>query len=237
MFIQFLNRHQEYYILATRNQRGFPDCLDHFAVHCETGRTNKTFNPDGEYAVGQFYARVWRKFVTVDEAQVLSAQIAQSSLNVAIIQTIVAIFTLVASVAVSVILYLGTRRIAIAEYRRSMRDGWASVNATALGDEQTLKIADLLLEPSLETIPIEERRRKWFSYMLLNPLATTYYGIQNGYVEPGTLARVERMVSVLMQNDEVYELIQRDIFEPEFTAFCRFLRDKPCHLQSKPSSP
>ena len=67
--------------------------------------------------------------------------------------------------------------------------------------------------------------------MLLNPLATTYYGIQNGYVEPGTLARVKRMVSVLMKHDEVYELTQRDIFEPEFATLCTSLRGKPCNQQ------
>jgi hypothetical protein len=142
----------------------------------------------------------------------------------AIAQSILAFVAIVGTVAVSIFVYYGTRRIARMQYEQSIRDAWVAVDTAALENDATLLIADSLMDPHSEELPIERRRKRWLSYMMLNPLFATYSGLQEGLVNQETVKSLHTELGLILRDDDVYKITQSGIYPPSFAALCETLR-------------
>jgi hypothetical protein len=149
----------------------------------------------------------------------------------ALAQVVLALAALVGSVAVSVFVWYGTRRIARLDYERSVREAWIAIDTAALASDETLAIADALENPNSESTP-EVRRKRWFAYTYLNAVVSTYFGARHG-LSRSPEARVEacrQMLRPLVLDDVVFEITQGHGYEPEFSALCREVREAQLRL-------
>ena len=88
----------------------------------------------------------------------------------AIAQSIIAFLTLIVTIILTYFLYRGTKAIAEIEYSRSVRDAWLTIDSVALSNDETLKIADSLMDINFNDDPIPLRRKRWFAFMVFNIL-------------------------------------------------------------------
>ena len=96
------------------------------------------------------------------------------------IQSAAAVLNVVAVVAVAVFVHRATtaaQRLAVSreqfaekmEFDRELKNAWIAVDSEALASDEALKVFDDLLHPEeARGASIEERRRRWASYLLLN---------------------------------------------------------------------
>ena len=149
----------------------------------------------------------------------------------AVAQAVLALAALIGSIAISVFVYSGSKRIARMEYERSVREAWNNLDAVALSSDEMLKIADQMMDPLSAARSLEERRRRWFAYLVLNALASSYVGAQQGLTKSpkGTLDICEHHLNRLLLDKDIFELTQQG-YEGEFMALCRVIHKK---LQKK----
>jgi hypothetical protein len=141
-------------------------------------------------------------------------------------QAIVAVATLVATVVVSVLVYIGTRKIARIEHDRGVRESWNTIDALALSDPSVLRlIEEILPAPGSSARDIEMARRKWLAYMLLNTLSSTYNGATRGLTrsKSDALSVCEYHVAALVRHDDIFALTQEG-YSDSFAAFCKRVR-------------
>ena len=79
-------------------------------------------------------------------------------------QAVLALAALIGSVAVSVYVWFGTRRIAQLEYERAIREARIAVDTAALSSDAMLVMADNMMDPRNANDDLERRRRRWFAY-------------------------------------------------------------------------
>src|SRR5262249_35201915 len=95
-------------------------------------------------------------------------------------QAILALAALIGSIAMAAFVWNGTRRIAKLDYERSVREIWIAIDTVALSSDATLIMADNLMDQRNRSDEIEQRRRRWFSYMILNAITSSFFGAKNG---------------------------------------------------------
>jgi len=146
----------------------------------------------------------------------------------AVAQAILALVTLIGSIAVSLFIWYGTRRIAQLDYERSLREAWMAVDAVALSSDEMLVMADTLMDPKNAASHIEARRRRWFAYTLMNAIVSTYFGAKHGFTQSrkDSLEACRQLLRPLMNHDEIFEITQGHGYEPEFSALCREVREE-----------
>ena len=107
-----------------------------------------------------------------------------------------------------------------------MRDSWNTMDALALSSPEMLKAAEEVMEP-LSTATIDDLRRKWFTYVALNNLATPYMMARKGLVpNPGFIySMTDLALSRLMLSEDAFRLSQRG-YEVEFSELCRRIRER-----------
>jgi hypothetical protein len=143
-------------------------------------------------------------------------------------QAVIALATLVVTVAVTVLVYVGTRAIARIEHDRGVREAWNAINAIAVSDPDLLEVAETLMpEPATGPRTAAEARRKWFAYMFLNVLSSTYSGAHRRFTRsrPEALATCAYHIGLLVRHDDVYALTQEG-YSRAFAAFCKEIRRK-----------
>jgi len=153
------------------------------------------------------------------------------------IQSIAAVLNVVAVVAVAVFVHRATaaanrvagdheRYSAQIEFDRELKNSWMSVDTEALASDEALKVFDELLHPEAAgSASIEERRRRWASYLLLNVLALSWSGIQKGLADSNAVASLERSLRAAVQDDTFFYIARHYPYEPGFVALCEQLRN------------
>jgi hypothetical protein len=121
-----------------------------------------------------------------------------------------------------------TNMIARLEFSRSVRDAWVSVDELALANEATLKEADGLLLPNpAGAATVEFARKRWFILAYLNPINTTYQGVQDGIYgarEDEILAGIRAQLRVLLADEDAYWVSQHHGHDKSFRDFCAEVR-------------
>jgi hypothetical protein len=143
-------------------------------------------------------------------------------------QAVIAFATLVVTAALTVIVYVGTRAIARIEHDRGVRDAWNAIDAIALADPDVLRVAEELMpEPGDGPRPAEGARRKWFAYMILNALSSTFSAAERGVLRsrPDALTTCAYHVGALVRHDDIYPLTQEG-YSAGFARFCRDIKEK-----------
>ncbi len=135
--------------------------------------------------------------------------------------------TLVVSVAISIILHRATTRFAKAEHERSIREWWNTLNETALSSDEMLEAADKLMNPDSAKYSTEQKRRRWFAFLVLNALASSYLGARQGLSRSteDTVDIVKHHRRILLASDDIYAQSQQG-YEPDFAALCREVREE-----------
>ena len=130
--------------------------------------------------------------------------------------------TLLVTVVITIILQRWSNRVARAEHERSIREWWNSLNVTALASDDTLVAADRLMNPAAVGEPIEEKRRRWFAFLVLNALSSSYLGARDGLSrsEADTVGIVKHHLNILLASEDIYRQSQAG-YEPDFAALCR----------------
>jgi hypothetical protein len=143
----------------------------------------------------------------------------------AVVQAVLALFTLGVSVAISIILYRWSNRVDKSEHDRSTREWWNNLNQTALSSDEMLLVADELMNPSAAKHSVEEKRRRWFAFLVLNVLSSSYLGVRDGLSRSAddTVKIVKHHLRILLRADDIYELSQQG-YEADFAALCREVR-------------
>ena len=135
--------------------------------------------------------------------------------------------TLVVSIIISIILHRATTRFARAEHERSIREWWNTLNETALSSDEMLVVADALMNPSAATHSVEEKRRRWFAFLVLNALASSFLGVTDGLSRSRdeTTSIVTHHLRILLAADDIYAQSQQG-YEAKFAALCREVREE-----------
>ena len=143
-------------------------------------------------------------------------------------QAILTLAALIGTVVVSVFVYYGTKRLAILEHARSIRDAWVAIDSLALSSDEMVKIADNLQHPEFSTQSVQEMRKRWFAYALLNALISTVHGARQGLIHDpkAALVRAKTQLRMLVQDDILFELTQLPSNDQDIAALARALRDE-----------
>jgi hypothetical protein len=132
-----------------------------------------------------------------------------------------------AAIAIAVVVYRASNLIARMQYEWSVREAWNALDSVALSDERMLVMADRLMDPSSTNRSLEAIQRKWFVFMVLNALASSYMGAKRGLTQSkkDTLSICTHHLSRLVVDDEIFALTQHG-YEKDFSAFCRNIREQ-----------
>jgi hypothetical protein len=140
----------------------------------------------------------------------------------AVAQAVLALATLIVSIVISVTLHRWSNRVAKVEHERSLREWWNTLNETALSSAEMLLVADELMHPTSTGQPIGEKRRRWFAFLVLNALSSSYLGAKDGLSRSttDTVNIVKHHLRILLTSDDIYKLSQQG-YEADFAALCR----------------
>ena len=124
-------------------------------------------------------------------------------------------------------------RISRLQYDHAIRDAWNALDTVALSDEELLGIADDLLPPKPDpdaTTAARKRKRKWFSYLVLNALFIRFVAAKAGASPFGVTSdkMVKFHLEYLLVHDDVYRLTQEAGYEDDFAELCRNARRSAC---------
>ena len=145
----------------------------------------------------------------------------------AIAQISVAVTALVVSAAITWIVNKRMKRMADLLYWRALGNAWAEIDKFAMATDQNLAMVDHLFHPDLADQPLEDRRKRWLGYLVLNVFSDTYHGVQTPpEIGPksGHRDRVRKELEPLMQDDVVFCLSQSGLYSSEFEEVCADLR-------------
>lgn len=135
-----------------------------------------------------------------------------------------AVATLFVSIVIAVILQRWSSRVAKAEHDRSIREWWNSLNETALSSDEMLIAADRLMSPNTEAESVEQKRRRWFAFLILNALSSMYVGARAGLSNSkDTLTIVEHHLHIILKSDDIYWQSQSG-YEKDFSNLCKRVR-------------
>jgi hypothetical protein len=131
---------------------------------------------------------------------------------------------IIVSLATAYFVYFGTKKMSRLDYERSVRDAWMTVDSAVL-EHDLLVVADTLFNPDDQAGVTDVRRKKrWLAYMILNPLASGFYGCEHGMTDGQAKRGIEAMLKLILHDDDVYMLTQSGVHEPSFVAWCKELR-------------
>ena len=145
----------------------------------------------------------------------------------AIAQAVLSLAALIASIAVSVFVYYGTKRMTRIEFDRSIREWWNALDQLALSNDELLVVADKLFYPTATNETIDQKRRKWFTFVILNALASSHTGYKQGLTgsSADTLNIVKHHLRNLMKSEDVF-LQSQSGYELSFMKLCKEIREE-----------
>ena len=150
----------------------------------------------------------------------------QVQIILAITQTILAVVSFVASILISLFVYYGTRRLATVQYMRSSFDAWMTLDTFLLTHPELIPMARKIERPDLVNMTGESDTARLLGFIILNPHVSYYYAMKHGLIEDSLLPTVEKMLSNVLQNDEVYRLTQEEVFAEGFADYCKKLKQQ-----------
>lgn len=159
----------------------------------------------------------------------------------AAIQALFAVVGIIATVAVTWMVWNGSERLAKIEYERAISEAWTAVDSAILSDEKNLKVHDKYLAINATvplgdqgpTDPTEMGRKRQMGYMTLNVLATTFAGISRGIIDKKATENLDYNLRRLVLDDQIYELSQRGVYQIGFAEHCKALRESLQRAQGR----
>ena len=151
-------------------------------------------------------------------------QLTQIQAWTSIVQAIATVVIGAAAAGISVLSYRESNRSTNRNFDRELRNAWMLVDQVALSDGSLVRVAESVMYPTASgESSIEKLRKKWFSYLMLNPLSVTYSGIQEGILDEENKQGFEYELTSMLRDPEVYALTQTGQYG-EFGEECRRLK-------------
>lgn len=153
-------------------------------------------------------------------------QLAQVQAWTSIVQAIAAVVIGAAAAGISIVSYRESQRSTKQNFDRELRTAWMLVDQVALSDGNLLRVAEAVMYPSASgESSIAKLQKKWFSYLMLNPLSVTYFGLQKGLLDEEVKQGFEYELMSMLRDPEVYALTQTGLYG-EFGEECKRLRGR-----------
>jgi hypothetical protein len=108
------------------------------------------------------------------------SQLAQIQGWTSLVQAISAVVIGVAVAAISIVSYRETQRWSKRSFHQELSHAWMQIDQVALSSHELSRVAEAVMYP--ETPPdasLTDIQKKWFSYMMLNPLVITWSGLDD----------------------------------------------------------
>ena len=152
----------------------------------------------------------------------------------AVLQAVASVSGLAVTIVIAVLVHRAGRRIARAEYAREVNAAWMAVDSLALSSDEVLTDLDRMMHSDSRLDSLGDRRRRWLSYLVINPLMNAHVGAREGLAVGGREAdSTERSLKNLVRDDVFYRVVQEYAYDKAFVALCGRLREE----QGLPMSP
>jgi hypothetical protein len=139
----------------------------------------------------------------------------------AILQTLIAFFTLIATIVLTVFVYKGTKTIASIEHSRSIRDAWLTIDSIALSNNEMLVVADDLMSNFKHTDEIDQKQKRWFALMVFNILISIFEGKEKQFLENDDAKKAfDQLLVPMLSDEDVYNLTQNRGHPLDFSKYC-----------------
>jgi hypothetical protein len=127
------------------------------------------------------------------------------------------------------------RNVVRMEQDRGIKDAWIEVDQVALANDDDLELLDAMIHPELRDQDRLAKRKRWLTYMVLNPLEAAWSSAAAGNMPGGALASSEKTMAAMVRDPEVFELIESFVYGSDFQRRCSELRDE--WTRRNPSQP
>ena len=151
-------------------------------------------------------------------------QLAQIQGWTSLVQAVAAVVVGVAAASISILSYRETRRFTRRDYARELSNAWMQLDQVALSNSKLLRVADSVMHPTASRdVTTDQLQKRWFCYMMLNPLVVTYSGLQDGLLDAERRRGFESELSSLLQDPDLYAVTQSGLYHPSFAGECKRL--------------
>ena len=147
----------------------------------------------------------------------------------AVAQAVLAFAALAATVAVGVMVYIGTKRLTSFQLYSQNKNAWNAIDSLALSSDEMLRVADDLLPPSCPSgTPIDEMRRKWLGYLVVNACAERYLAAKRNlfHCSDALTESAKYTLRHVLRDDMIYRITQESGYEKEIQELCCEIREQ-----------
>jgi hypothetical protein len=119
------------------------------------------------------------------------------------------------------LVWKSTRHIALMQYTRSIIDAWNTVNMLPLQHPELIPIAKDFQNPYPNNDSLEKQRKRWFTFIYINALYTSFMGIENGIADRAYATQgLHDLLHPLLDDDDAFRLTQNRGYHPKFARYC-----------------
>ena len=136
------------------------------------------------------------------------------------------IVDLLAKIAIPIVIFFATKRVARAQYFNTAQTGWNEFNKLALGSKEN---QDVILKymhpPSFVDGNPELARKAYLGFVYLNAANSYFVGVKNGLIDADhSDAQFSDLLGPFLLDDDFYGMSQGRGYHPQFREACRRAR-------------
>jgi hypothetical protein len=127
------------------------------------------------------------------------------------------IFSIAALVIAIISLYISlqTRKL---NSSSTLSDAYNKINTLALSDDKNLVVLDRLYFPELVDQDIEEKRKRWATFISLNAIEHTFIANRYKAIDPHVATPIlDNLLKTLLQSKEVQDTLDLGYWDTKFT--------------------
>lgn len=131
----------------------------------------------------------------------------------------------IAQIAVPIVIFIATRRIARAQFLKSAQDAWNEFNKLVIANPENLRISQRHFSFSWTKEDEDSYRKAAIAFVALNALVTVFYGSKYGMLPAEYCDQnMEQILGPFVKDDRIYELTQTRGYPLEFRKACAKIR-------------
>jgi hypothetical protein len=112
---------------------------------------------------------------------------------------------------------------------QQVQEQWRAIDQATGTDEESVAIVEGFLLEEPEQILLNagaQWRKAVLASMYLNQFATIFFGIENHLFKASLTSSLQDALKELMWDDDIFEVVQKGVFDPKFVALCRKCRPR-----------
>lgn len=145
----------------------------------------------------------------------------ESATCIQAIAAIAQVFIAVATIALTVVLYLNSKRDARVTYTRAIHESWNQLNSLVLANPDLIPLANAMFGVKGDAASKEAAQKRYIALLTLNILQATYLGrgvrlVDDAYQLKGTY----QVLDPLLHDKDVQDVLHWSGYHPDFVDFC-----------------